>query len=89
MSQPQSITATEARNNFFSLIDQSMFEGKRFIVEKNGRPWAELRPPQSVDREMQRKSQLILLKKISGRTLKMSKSDDSVPLIKEMRLYGK
>jgi len=46
MIQTQTISATDARNNFFSLIDQSMFEGKSFIVEKNGRPWANLTPPQ-------------------------------------------
>jgi antitoxin (DNA-binding transcriptional repressor) of toxin-antitoxin stability system len=78
MSNPQTVTATEARNNFFSLIDQSMFDGKSFIVEKNGRPWAELSPPQALDDEASKKNQMKLLEEIRDFSRTLPKMKEGV-----------
>ena len=32
------ISATEARNNFFEMLNSVMYKGKEFIVEKDGKP---------------------------------------------------
>lgn len=32
------ISATEARNNFFEMINSVLYKGKEFIVEKDGKP---------------------------------------------------
>lgn len=77
MSNPQTVTATEARNNFFSLIDQSMFDGKSFIVEKNGRPWAELIPSGEQARRESNTNQIKLIKKIHAFSKTLPKMNES------------
>ncbi|MEA2218509.1 MAG: hypothetical protein QOJ35_1135 [Solirubrobacteraceae bacterium] len=38
------ITATEASRSFSRVLDQAEHDGQSFIIERNGRPVAELRP---------------------------------------------
>lgn len=38
------IPATKARNNFFEILDLAMYEGKEFIIEKDGKPAAKVSP---------------------------------------------
>lgn len=38
------ITATEASRSFSRVLDQAEHGGESFIIERNGRPVAELRP---------------------------------------------
>lgn len=37
-------SATEARNNFFKLLDAVMHNGEEFIIEKNGKPAVKVSP---------------------------------------------
>ncbi len=38
------ISATDARNRFFELVNLAMYRGDEFLVEKDGRPAAKLVP---------------------------------------------
>lgn len=38
------LSATEARNRFFELLDLAAYKGQEFIIEKDGRPSAKLMP---------------------------------------------
>lgn len=38
------LSATEARNNFFEMLNAVMYKGEKFIVEKDGRPAATISP---------------------------------------------
>lgn len=50
------IPATKARNNFFDILDSVFYEGKEFVVEKNGESFARIVPekkrptPEEVDK---------------------------------------
>lgn len=38
------LSATDARNRFFELIDLAVYQGKTFTIEKDGRPAVEIVP---------------------------------------------
>ncbi len=38
------ISATEARNNFFEMLNSVIYKGEEFIVEKDGKPAAKVSP---------------------------------------------
>jgi len=38
------ISATEARNRFFEILNLTMYKGEEFIVEKDGKPAAKVIP---------------------------------------------
>lgn len=37
-------SATEARNNFFELLNKVIYKGEEFVVEKDGKPAAKISP---------------------------------------------
>lgn len=38
------LSATEARNRFFELLDLAIYKGERFMVEKDGKPAVNITP---------------------------------------------
>lgn len=38
------LSATEARNNFFEILNAVMYKGEEFVVEKDGKPAATVSP---------------------------------------------
>lgn len=38
------LSATEARNNFFEILNAVMYKGEEFVVEKDGKPAAKVSP---------------------------------------------
>lgn len=53
MSGVPHITATEASRNFSKILDRTEHEGETFVVERNGRTVAEIRPaPRKSAREL-------------------------------------
>lgn len=38
------LSATEARNRFFELMDLAVSEGKKFTIEKDGKPMIDIAP---------------------------------------------
>jgi len=55
----------------------SRFEGKSFIVEKNGRPWAELRPSKNALDAKKSAKQIKLFKKIYDFSKTLPKMDET------------
>lgn len=41
------LSATEARNRFFELIDLAIYKGEKFTIEKNGRPAVNITPAEA------------------------------------------
>ena len=39
------VTATEASRSFAELLNRARYGGESFVIERNGEPVAELRPP--------------------------------------------
>ena len=40
------LSATDARNRFFELLNLAMYKGEEFLVEKDGKPAMRLLPPE-------------------------------------------
>lgn len=40
----RNISATEARNRFFEILNLTMYKGEEFIIEKDGKPAAKVIP---------------------------------------------
>jgi len=76
----QIISATEARNNFFSIIDQSFLEKKRFLVKKGNIPIAYIGPPTEITTISDD-----IFDEIAELKKGMKKGGDSVKLIRQMR----
>lgn len=38
------ISATEARNKFFEILNLTMYKGEEFLIEKRGKPVAKIVP---------------------------------------------
>ena len=41
-SMNTTLSATEARNRFFELMDLAVYEGKKFTIEKDGKPMIDI-----------------------------------------------
>lgn len=50
------LSATEARNRFFELLDRAMYKNEEFTIEKNGKPAVKITPavpkrsPEEIDK---------------------------------------
>jgi len=94
MANLQRIKATEARNNFFSLLNQSYFKKQSFIVEKGGIPMVYIISvnedlPKGRKKLSRAEKNLRLLVRMEKFQKKMKVTSDSVLLLREMRRYGR
>lgn len=87
------INATKARNNFFSLIQESYLEKKLFLVEKADIPVVYIIPfsekfPIDSYSQIKMKEDLETIKEIEKLRKSMPKTSDSVTLLRELRQHG-
>jgi len=90
----QIIKATEARNNFFSLLKKSYFKKQNFLIEKGGIPMVYMVSvngglSQKQAKTSKTKKNLRLLAAMEKFQKNMKKTSDSVLLLRKMRRYGR
>lgn len=81
MKQIQVMGATEARNNFFSILEKVLLNDQKYLIKKGNIPMAYIVPPYAVDKE----DNGDILKEILKLKKKMKKGGDSVVLLRQMR----
>lgn len=87
MEQIERINATKARNRFFELLKKSFLERRSYIVEKGQIPMVYI-IPFTTDGANQKETEAVLagLKKLRR---SMTRTSDSVALLREIRKYGR
>ena len=63
-------SATEARNNFFEILNKVIYEGKEFIVEKDGVPAAKVSPLPAKKSSEEIKKILVDVRKVFAKSAK-------------------
>ena len=85
MENAQIINATEARNNFFSLLEKSFLKKRSFLIKKGNIPMAYIIPVSMV--KDQKESQLALLERVGKLRESMVPTSNSVLLLRKIRRY--
>jgi prevent-host-death family protein len=86
------INATEARNNFFSLLKQSYLGQQTYLVKKGDIPMVYIVPVNHGNLEqamLEKEKQMDILQQASKLRESISEGSDSVKMIREMRRYGR
>ena len=93
MKVPKTISATQARNNFFRILKESFLEKQPFIVEKGQIPLVCIVPLSEDNGKKQVVTRLKKMQQLLTRLEKfrrtMGETEDSVKLLREMRRYGR
>ncbi len=91
MSKIKTISSTEARNNFFTLLDASFRDKQGFLVEKNSIPMAYIIPTDdgwadNNDLQAEKdKSIAAALAKLDTLRAKLPQSNDSIDILRKQR----
>ncbi len=80
MKEVKKIQATEARNKFFKIMDQSFLEKQPYVVEKRDIPMVYIMP-YSIEKEQTEN----VFDKLDKLRASMPKTSDSVQLLKRVR----
>ena len=86
MQNIQSISATKARNNFFSLLKQSYLHQKTFLVKKNDIPMVYIIPTTLAD--LQDQDPLAIFNLIHKNQKNMVTTTDSVKILRQIRHHA-
>ncbi|MBI3560040.1 type II toxin-antitoxin system Phd/YefM family antitoxin [Candidatus Gottesmanbacteria bacterium] len=64
------LSATDARNRFFELINLAMYRGEEFLVEKDGKPAMRLLPPEEKKSPEEIKATLAEFRRVFAKSAK-------------------
>lgn len=64
------LTATDARNRFFELMNLAMYRGEEFLVEKDGKPAMRLLPPEEKKSPEEIKATLAEVRRVFAKSAK-------------------
>ncbi|MCJ7792690.1 MAG: type II toxin-antitoxin system prevent-host-death family antitoxin [Candidatus Marinimicrobia bacterium] len=64
------LSATEARNNFFELLNLVAYKGEKFTIEKDGSPVADITPSEARKSPEERKKILADFRKVFAKSAK-------------------
>ena len=81
MKQIQTMGATEARNNFFGILENAFLNNQSYLIKKGNIPMAYISPPTKIDLDEPND----LIERIINLKKGIKKGGDSVALIREMR----
>lgn len=64
------LSATDARNRFFELINLAMYKGEEFLVEKDGKPAVRVLPAEPKESPEERKATLAEFRRVFAKSAK-------------------
>lgn len=85
INMTQILSVTQARNNFFDIVNTSYLEEQEFIIKKGGIPLVRISPLTCPPETKEADPQVALLEKIRKNREEMKKTPSSTPLIRKMR----
>ena len=91
MTKVKTISSTNARNNFFALLDASFRDKQGFLIEKNSIPMAYIIPTDKgwLDKndlqQEKNKSIAAALAKLDKLRAKLPQSNDSIDILRKQR----
>jgi len=80
MKQIQTMGATEARNNFFGILENAFLNNQSYLIKKGNIPMAYISSANTI-----KTGETDILDEILELKKKMKKGSDSVELIRQMR----
>jgi len=89
MKQLQRINATQARNDFFNILNRSFLEKQSFLIEKSKVPMVYIIPASvALDGFSEQGHNLLLIDSLDKLRNTMKETSNSTKLLRQMRRHG-